>query len=101
MLLHVDQDAFTPPPEVESALVRLRPRDTVPAVDEDVFFQVVKTVFTHRRKKLRNALPDSAHILNVDRETLKNLDLPHAHTRVVNLSVDDLVDVYETVKPVV
>lgn len=50
--------AFYPPPEVESAIVRLEVRDR-PACqvdDEVVFFQVVRAAFAQRRKMLRNAL---------------------------------------------
>lgn len=101
MLLHVEPDMFTPPPQVESALVRLRPRDTLPDVDRDLFFQVTKTLFTHKRKKVRNAIVDSAYMLDVSRDVLKDTDIPHAHTRVTNLDISDLVDITEAVRPVV
>jgi 16S rRNA (adenine1518-N6/adenine1519-N6)-dimethyltransferase len=50
--------AFYPPPDVESAIVRLdvlsRPR--VAVADEAAFFRVVRSAFAQRRKTLRNTL---------------------------------------------
>jgi 16S rRNA (adenine1518-N6/adenine1519-N6)-dimethyltransferase len=54
----VSRAAFLPPPNVDSAIVRLRVRRE-PAVavrDEALFFQVVRAAFGQRRKTLRNAL---------------------------------------------
>ena len=50
--------AFIPPPNVDSAVIKLR-RRTEPAVavaDEAKFFRVVQTAFTQRRKTLSNNL---------------------------------------------
>jgi 16S rRNA (adenine1518-N6/adenine1519-N6)-dimethyltransferase len=49
--------AFYPPPEVESAVVRLDPHHRPPWQQEDErFVQVVRAAFAQRRKTLRNAL---------------------------------------------
>lgn len=55
---HVPAGAFTPPPEVESAVVRLRFRERPRADpgDERIFRRVVKAAFAQRRKTLGNAL---------------------------------------------
>ena len=55
---HVPAGAFTPPPEVESAVVRLVFRDTPRADpgDEAFFRRVVKAAFGQRRKTLGNAV---------------------------------------------
>ena len=56
-LLHVPPGAFTPPPQVDSSVVRLvplgpgRPR----ARDEARFEELVSAAFSQRRKTLRNA----------------------------------------------
>jgi 16S rRNA (adenine1518-N6/adenine1519-N6)-dimethyltransferase len=49
---------FTPPPEVESAVIRLRTRDVprADAGDETFFRRLVKAAFSQRRKTLQNAL---------------------------------------------
>jgi len=49
--------AFFPQPKVTSAIVRLRPREPPFKVkNEQVFFNVVRALFQHRRQRVRNAL---------------------------------------------
>lgn len=57
-LFVVPAGAFTPPPQVQSAVVRLvpRPLQELAVVDEAAFARVVTAAFTQRRKTLRNAL---------------------------------------------
>ena len=58
MLLTIPAAAFTPPPRVDSALVRLDVRDR-PAVEVDdlqSFFRFVETLFQGRRKQLGGTL---------------------------------------------
>ncbi len=65
----VPPDAFTPQPEVDSAVITLVIRDQ-PAVslgDEKFFIRVVKAAFSQRRKTLRNALKQ----LEVSREKMQ------------------------------
>jgi len=53
----VPKEAFDPQPAVESAVVRLTPRDPAYEVDDEEFFLLfVKAVFTQRRKTVRNAI---------------------------------------------
>jgi 16S rRNA (adenine1518-N6/adenine1519-N6)-dimethyltransferase len=56
-LFTVDPHVFTPPPKVQSAVIRLE-RNAVFALecDEQKFKSLVKTAFNHRRKTLRNSL---------------------------------------------
>ena len=56
-LFTVEPQVFTPPPQVQSAVIRLR-RNNVLHIDgdENLFFRVIKTGFQQRRKTLRNAL---------------------------------------------
>lgn len=58
LAFRVPPGAFTPPPKVESAIVRLRPRspDAPRARDARTFASVVAAAFSQRRKTLRNAL---------------------------------------------
>jgi len=57
-LFTVPPGAFSPAPQVDSAIVRLLPRkaEELPAVDAGVFARVVTAAFGQRRKTLRNAL---------------------------------------------
>ncbi len=58
LLFIVGPDSFTPPPKVDSAVVRLIPmrQPTYPAADEKTFSAIVNQAFSARRKTLRNAL---------------------------------------------
>jgi len=56
-LFTVSEHVFTPPPNVKSAVIRLRRnQEQFLDCDEERFFKVVKTGFNQRRKTLRNAL---------------------------------------------
>ncbi|MEN9806845.1 MAG: hypothetical protein RL756_1365 [Pseudomonadota bacterium] len=63
---HVDQlfdvapESFAPPPRVWSAVVRIRPRSSVPEVAPAALDQVLRHAFTQRRKRLSNALQSLA-----------------------------------------
>lgn len=53
----VPRNSFYPSPDVDSIIVRLKPKPSPFKVkDERLFFQLVQTVFTQRNKKLRNAI---------------------------------------------
>ncbi|GAA4442779.1 16S rRNA (adenine(1518)-N(6)/adenine(1519)-N(6)) -dimethyltransferase RsmA [Ravibacter arvi] len=56
-LFTVPPGSFSPPPKVQSGVIRLK-RNEVKKLDcdEKLFFSVVKTAFNQRRKMLRNAL---------------------------------------------
>ncbi len=57
LLDHVSKNSFHPPPDVDSVIVRLRPKSVPFKVkDEKAFFELLQTVFTQRNKKLRNAV---------------------------------------------
>ncbi|MCU4718855.1 16S ribosomal RNA methyltransferase A [Halapricum hydrolyticum] len=59
----VPKEAFRPPPAVESAIVRTTPREPEYEVPSDaVFMDLVKAIFTQRRKTMRNAIRNTAHI---------------------------------------
>jgi 16S rRNA (adenine1518-N6/adenine1519-N6)-dimethyltransferase len=56
-LFEVGENAFTPPPKVKSAVIRLIPRKEMLSMkSEKDFFQLVKAAFNQRRKTLRNAV---------------------------------------------
>lgn len=58
LAFRVPPGAFTPPPKVDSAIVRMQPlgEGRLAARDEARFGQVVAAAFSQRRKTLRNAL---------------------------------------------
>lgn len=53
----VPRTMFYPPPDVDSMMVRLKPRAAPFHVDdEETFFELVRALFTQRNKKVRNSL---------------------------------------------
>jgi 16S rRNA (adenine1518-N6/adenine1519-N6)-dimethyltransferase len=63
----VPPEAFSPQPAVDSAIVRLTPRDPDYAVpDEAAFLDLVKALFTQRRKTVRNGLRNTVHISGIE-----------------------------------
>jgi 16S rRNA (adenine1518-N6/adenine1519-N6)-dimethyltransferase len=59
--------AFSPPPAVESSVVRATPRNLDYAVPEAAFLAFVRGVFTQRRKTMRNAIRNTTHITGIER----------------------------------
>ena len=57
LLDYVPRTMFYPPPDVDSLMIRLKPREPPFQVeDEETFFELVQVLFTQRNKKVRNAL---------------------------------------------
>ncbi len=67
----IPRTAFVPPPEVDSAVLKLvrRGKPPVDVKDEKLFFRIVRGAFVQRRKMLRNAIMN-ANIEGVDKEKL-------------------------------
>ncbi len=57
-LLNVEKDAFSPPPKINSAVIKVTPRPTAPVSVNHLktFFQLVHSAFLHKRKTLKNNL---------------------------------------------
>jgi 16S rRNA (adenine1518-N6/adenine1519-N6)-dimethyltransferase len=57
--------AFSPKPQVRSTVVKIIPRGPLfPIMDESLYADVVRALFAHRRKTVRNCLRNSAGILD-------------------------------------
>lgn len=52
----VPRTAFRPIPEVQSAMVRLKPRLKKPDIDDSLFMKLTEGLFNNRRKKVKRAL---------------------------------------------
>ena len=55
-LFDVPPEAFDPPPRVNSAIVRMRPRANPAEVSQALLGKIVTVAFSQRRKVLRNTL---------------------------------------------
>lgn len=72
---YVSAKSFFPVPEVDSAIIRLTPHKTPPALvdNEKFFFRIVKVAFNQRRKTLLNTLSTISHQLNLDKPALESI----------------------------
>ena len=67
LLFGIPARAFTPPPKVDSALVKLTPYQTLPCeADQEALEEITRAAFGQRRKMMRSALRQ----LDVDANTL-------------------------------
>ncbi len=84
-LFRVPPGAFSPPPKVDSAVVRLVPH-TPPVADPPGFLEFARRAFRQKRKTLRNNLaPYYGEQVSA---------LPEAGKRAEQLSVAELADIY-------
>ena len=86
-LFSVSANAFTPPPQVASAIVRLVPKNHHPLTPQafQIFSDIVKEAFNYRRKKLSNSL---GRLVNAERLTAIGID---SHARAENVSLADYI----------
>jgi 16S rRNA (adenine1518-N6/adenine1519-N6)-dimethyltransferase len=90
-LFPVTRAAFHPPPKVDSAVVRLEPRDAAADFgisDPDAFLHFASACFRHKRKTLRNNL---AGLYGADRVGA----MVEGRLRAEQLSVADLAALYK------
>ncbi len=86
-LFTVDEHVFDPPPKVKSAVIRLTRNDKASlGCDERLFRRIVKTVFTMRRKMLRNGMKQ---IVGSDAPMLSD---PLFNKRPEQLSINDFIE---------
>ena len=92
-LFTVHENVFNPPPKVKSAVIRLtRNNKQSLGCDEQLFRRIVKTVFTMRRKMMRNGMKQ---ILGKDSPMLAD---PLFTKRPEQLSVQDYIDLTNRVE---
>lgn len=88
----VPRTMFFPPPDVDSMIIRLKPRASPFHVDdEETFFEVVRVLFTQRNKKVRNALIPFLRNRGFDRTTALEFadSVVYSEKRVRELAPED------------
>ncbi|MBZ8182475.1 16S rRNA (adenine(1518)-N(6)/adenine(1519)-N(6))-dimethyltransferase RsmA [Oscillatoria salina] len=97
LICNVPAKAFYPPPKVDSAVVRLSPRNfPIPAANPKQLEKLVKVGFANKRKMLRNNLKGltDSEILS---QLLEQLEI-NPQVRAENLSVRDWVNLSNKLK---
>jgi len=90
--MKVSREAFYPKPRVDSAVVTIRPSmGKLPVKNEQLFIDMVRTLFTQRRRKLRGVL---ARYLKARYPTLSDTiiqQIPLIDKRIYELNPNELV----------
>lgn len=96
-LLAIPSGAFRPPPEVRSALIRMRFRPSPLSLrDPGLFERMVKSIFTQRRKTLANALAPFAAAIGVDGKAALSSASIDARRRPETLEVIEIARLADT-----
>lgn len=96
ILMKVPKGAFQPAPEVDSAVIKLVPRPSPFEVKDEAFFlNFVTAIFSQRRKKLRNAILNTNHLLKIPnvKEVVGQLPPEFLSKRPENLEPAELAEV--------
>ncbi len=91
----VPKSAYYPEPEVDSAIVKLSPREKKPYVgDEDFFFRIVSDLFTHKNQAARNALIHSRRELGLGKKDAQRIFslAPYAGEKGRNLTIEKIAE---------
>ena len=92
-LFTVDENVFSPPPKVKSAVVLMKRNGrTILECDEELFKKIVKGTFNQRRKKLRNS------IQQIVGKGSPLLDDPILEMRPEQLSIEEFIDLTKKVE---
>ena len=78
LLDSIPKKAFTPQPKVDSAIIKIIPKKYIELVDEELFSDIVRGLFTQRRRKLRSSLK---HYVNKK--------IPHFPIEILNEEIPD------------
>jgi 16S rRNA (adenine1518-N6/adenine1519-N6)-dimethyltransferase len=89
----IPRTMFWPQPKVDSMIIRLEPRDPPFSVeDEEIFFEVVRAIFTQKNKKLRNAIMPFFRKFRIPKRKAVELAdaLPFHHRRPRELAPEEI-----------
>lgn len=84
---YVSRKAYYPVPKTDCALVKIIPHEKI----IDAFFdQVIRALFTHKRKTVRNALLSSRDILGTEKEVIQSAQFPYPDRKVWSLTIEEM-----------
>lgn len=103
VLFKVPANFFYPSPKVNSAVVSLKLKTTLPFIfpqDEDLFWRLVRIGFASRRKTLSNNLANGLHLQSIQAQKMLKLAKLDLKIRAQALAVADwlkMVDIYKKI----
>jgi len=90
----VNRKMFYPQPNVDSAIVRIDIQDNYPQIHKEGFYKFIQTVFSMRRKTLRNNLNQGEY----DKEKIQALGEEVLAKRAEVFDIKQLIEIYNIVK---
>lgn len=99
-LLDVGKSSFSPPPKIDSTVVKLTPlpHPNVEVKDQDTFFRIVHAAFFHKRKTLKNNFKPLVKSLSIDTKQIESSGIDLSR-RAETLSLQDFATISNTVYP--
>jgi 16S rRNA (adenine1518-N6/adenine1519-N6)-dimethyltransferase len=87
---------FTPPPKVDSQIIKIKLRDKplFSDVDTEEFFKIVKAGFSEKRKKLRSSLSGGLHISKTESDNLIKKAQISSDARAQELTLEEWYNLY-------
>lgn len=101
IMMAVPKKSFYPQPDVDSAIVMIKPKKEKPykVGDEKFFFKTVSVLFQHKKQTVRNALAHSSKTLGLEKKEIKNIGLGNLESRrVFTLAEPEIAAVSEEVR---
>ncbi|ADQ03851.1 dimethyladenosine transferase [Caldicellulosiruptor owensensis OL] len=92
---YVSKNVFYPKPEVDSAVLRARFKDSLPEIEHRDFFKIVHACFSTRRKTILNALSNHFDIGKDKLKRIINMAEVDENLRAEDLSLDDYIRLYK------
>ncbi len=89
ILQYVPRGCYYPVPKTDCALVKMVPHKKF--TTDSFFDQVVRGLYSHKRKTVKNALLSSADLTGLTKEVVQGLQIPCAEKRVWSLSLEEVL----------
>jgi len=92
----VPKGCFHPPPKVDSAVVQILPHTPeFHITSEDTFILIVRALFSHKNRTVRNGLISEHRQLGLEKDEIKGIagSLPNSDKRPVKLSPAELAEI--------
>ena len=92
----VPKSCFHPVPKIESAIVEILPKEAdFEILDYETFRIIVRALFSHKNRKVRNGIVAEHKVLNMEKNTAKELaeKLPYFDQRPVTLAPEKLAEI--------
>ncbi len=93
----VPKQNFYPQPEVDSAIIRIEPKNKYPGVDEKLLFRIIKIAFSGKRKQIHNTLSSGLKITKEEATKLLEKAKIDPNTRPQDLKIEDWISLSKAI----